>query len=253
MQSVRGLIYDRAGRLLATNVASYVISVTPADLPFPQRDRVVNRLSALLGITREQIIEALDRNAGLRFDPVRIASDVPVDLARVVTEESRDLPGVAVSVENRREYAYGPLVSHVMGYTGAVTQTDLDREGNEGYLADDQIGRAGVESTYESYLRGTYGLEQLERDASGRVVRSVQVIDQPQDGDSLELTLDTSDPAGGADGRSLGHGPGWPAARRDDRHEPANGRDPGDGLAAGLRRQPVRARHLVSRLPGPDQ
>lgn len=192
MQSVRGLIYDRAGRLLATNVASYVISVTPADLPFPQRDRVVNRLAALLGITREQIIEALDRNAGLRFDPVRIASDVPVELARVVTEESRDLPGVAVSVENRREYAYGPLVSHVIGYAGGVTQADLDREGNEGYLADDQIGRAGVESTYESYLRGTYGLEQLERDASGSVVRSVQVLDQPQHGDSLELTLDTS-------------------------------------------------------------
>jgi len=67
VQSVRGLIYDRAGRLLATNVASYVITVTPADLPFPQRDRVVDRLAQLLAITREQIIEALDRNAGLRF------------------------------------------------------------------------------------------------------------------------------------------------------------------------------------------
>jgi penicillin-binding protein 2 len=192
VQSVRGLIYDRAGRLLATNVASYVITVTPADLPFPQRDRVVDRLAQLLGTPREQIIQALDRNAGLRFDPVRIATDVPIDLARLVTEELRDLPGVAVSIETRREYAYGPLVSHVIGYTGAVTQNDLDKEGSEGYLSDDQIGRAGLEATFETQLRGSYGVEQLERDASGRVVRTVGVIDPPTDGDSLELTLDVT-------------------------------------------------------------
>jgi penicillin-binding protein 2 len=189
--AVRGLIYDRAGRLLATNVASYVITVTPADLPFPERDRVVDRLSQLLAIDREQIIEALDRNAGLRFDPVTIATDVPVELARVVTEESRDLPGVAVSIANRREYAYGPLVAHVVGYTGAVTQNDLDKEGNQGYLSNDVIGRAGVEATFEQQLRGTYGVEQVERDGSGQVVRTVGVIDPPKDGDSLELTLDT--------------------------------------------------------------
>jgi penicillin-binding protein 2 len=190
--AVRGLIYDRAGRLLATNVASYVITATPADLPFPQRDRVVDRLAQLLNVPREQIIEALDKNAGSGFDPVRIATDVPVDLARVVTEESRDLPGVAVTIENRREYAYGPLVSHVIGYTGAVTPNDLEKDGNDGYLANDVIGRAGVEATFEQQLRGTYGLEQLERDASGQVVRSVGVIDPPKDGDSLELTLDVT-------------------------------------------------------------
>ncbi len=190
--AVRGLIYDRAGRLLATNVASYVITATPADLPFPQRDRVVDRLAQLLSVPREQIIEDLDKNAGSGFEPVRIATDVAVDLARVVTEESRDLPGVAVTIENRREYAYGPLVAHVIGYTGAVTQNDLDKDGNDGYLADDVIGRAGVEATFEQQLRGTYGLQQLERDASGQVVRSVGVIDPPKDGDLLELTLDTT-------------------------------------------------------------
>ena len=188
--SVRGVVYDRAGRQLATNIASYVVSVTPADLPFPDRDRVVGRLSELLGIGAQQIVEALDRNAGLRFEPVRIATDVPIDLARVVTEESRNLPGVAVNVENRREYAYGPVVAHVLGYTGAVTENDLQRLADAGYLSNDVIGRAGVEATFESDLRGTYGLEQLERDGSGRVVRSVQVLEPAHDGNSLELTLD---------------------------------------------------------------
>jgi penicillin-binding protein 2 len=188
--SVRGLIYDRAGRPLATNVASYVVTVTPADLPFPQRDRVVGRLSELLGISQSDIIQALDRNAGLRFEPVRVASDVAPELARTITEESRTLPGVAVSVENQREYGYGPLVAHVLGYTGAVTSQDLENVGSLGYLSDDVLGRAGVEATFEKQLRGTYGLEQLERDASGRVVRTMQVVEPPHDGDSLELTLD---------------------------------------------------------------
>jgi penicillin-binding protein 2 len=188
--SVRGLVYDRAGRPLATNVASYVVTVTPADLPFPERARVVGRLSEMLGISQSEIIQALDRNAGLRFDAVRVATDVPVDLARAITEESRNLPGVAVTVENRRQYGYGPLVAHLLGYTGAVTEQDLERVASLGYLSDDVIGRAGVEATFEEQLRGTYGLEQLERDPSGRIVRSVQVLEPPRDGDSLELTLD---------------------------------------------------------------
>ena len=188
--SVRGLIYDRAGRPLATNVASYVVTVTPNDLPFPERDRVVGRLAELLDMRHSDIIQALDRNAGLRFDPVRIASDVSPELARTITEESRSLPGVAVVVENVRNYGYSRLVSHLLGYTGAVTEQDLEQLATEGYLSDDVIGRAGVEATFEEQLRGAYGVEQLERDASGRVIRTTQVIEPPRDGNSLELTID---------------------------------------------------------------
>lgn len=188
--SIRGLIYDRAGRELALNIASRVVTVTPADLPFAERERVVGRLSQLLGIPAAQIIIALDRNAGLRFDPVRIATDVPLEVARIITEESRSLPGVEITVEERRSYPYGPLVSHVLGYTGAVTPADLERVANQGYLPTDRMGKAGVEATFEAPLRGAYGLEQLERDASGRVVRRVQLLQAPEHGDSLELTID---------------------------------------------------------------
>ncbi|MDP8904187.1 MAG: penicillin-binding protein 2 [Chloroflexota bacterium] len=190
MASVRGMIYDRAGRELATNVASRAVTVTPAELPLSQRDAVVARLAQLLGMAEPEIIAAIDRNAGLRFDPVRIATDVPLEVARIISEESRSLPGVEVVVEERRDYPYGALVSHVLGYTGAVTAQDLTRLAGLGYLATDSIGRAGVETTFEQQLRGAYGIEQLERDASGRVVRQVQVIEPPRDGNSLELTID---------------------------------------------------------------
>jgi penicillin-binding protein 2 len=188
--AARGLIYDRAGRPLAINIPSYVVRVRPGDLPFGDRDAVVGRLSTLLNVPTTDIIEALDRSANQAYEYVQIATDVPEDVARLIDEESRDLPGVDVTVEERREYDYGPLLSHVLGYTGPVTADDLAQLSDQGYLNDDQIGKTGVEATFESQLRGTYGSEQVERDSAGRVVRTVQIDQQPQPGDSLELTID---------------------------------------------------------------
>ncbi|HWH37267.1 MAG TPA: penicillin-binding protein 2 [Candidatus Limnocylindrales bacterium] len=190
IRSPRGLIYDRAGRLLAYNVPSYAVRIRPADLPLPQRPAVVARLSTLLRVPESQIIEALDRNAGLLYEPVKIASDVALDMASILEEEAASLPGVEVAVEDRRQYDFGPLVSHLLGYTGAVSAADLTRLAGEGYLTDDVLGKAGVESTFERELRGSYGVQQVERDGSGRIVRTVQVLDPPAAGHSLELTID---------------------------------------------------------------
>ena len=191
LRSARGLIYDRAGRRLAINIPSYVVRIRPADLPFTQRDQVTARLSTLLVLPQAEIIEAIDRYASQSFELVRLASDVPSDVARIITEESASLPGVQVSVEERREYEYGALVAHMLGYTGAVTADELATLGEEsGYLDDDQIGKTGVEATFEDMLRGVYGQQEVEQDALGRVVRAVRVTEQPQPGNSLELTID---------------------------------------------------------------
>jgi penicillin-binding protein 2 len=190
VRSPRGLIYDRAGRLLAYNVPSYVVRVRPADLPMSERPRVIARLSALLDMPEQRIIESLDRNAGLLYEPVRVATDVSIEAASILEEETRYLPGVEVVVEDRRQYDYGRLLSHLLGYTGAVTQADLLRLAGEGYLNDDVLGKAGVESTFEDVLRGAYGVEQVERDGSGRVLRTVSVVQPPEAGHSIELTID---------------------------------------------------------------
>jgi penicillin-binding protein 2 len=190
LRSTRGLIYDRAGRPVAVNIPSYAVTITPADLPLPQRDAVIDRLATLLDMPAAQIGQALDRNAGRLFEPVRIAGDVPGDIARIIAEERRRLPGVEISDEYRRQYEYGSLLSHVLGYTGRVTADDLMRLGPVGYLHDDVIGKGGVEAAYEEALRGTYGTEVVERDGSGRIVRTVQVTRQPQPGDSIELSID---------------------------------------------------------------
>lgn len=190
IRSPRGLIYDRTGTPLVSNVPSFVVKVRPGDLPLPERPAVIERLSALLGIPAATITETLDRSTGSRFDQVRVASDVPENVAHVISEEHADLPGVEVVVEARRSYHYGALVAHLLGFTTAVSPEDLDRYSDAGYLTDDTIGRAGVESVYERELRGVYGIDQVERDASGRTLRTLDRVQDVRSGNSLELTID---------------------------------------------------------------
>ena len=190
LRSTRGLIYDRAGRPLVNNIPSYVVRLRPADLPTDRRPEVFERLSTLTDVPLADITQAVDRNADRLFEPVRIASDVPLDIARLIAEEGRSLPGVEVIVEERRVYPYGPLVSHLLGYTGPVSAEELESLAAEGYLIDDTLGKTGVESTFEQELRGRYGVEQVEVDHSGRLVRSLQVVEEARTGNSLEMTID---------------------------------------------------------------
>ncbi|HTS14321.1 MAG TPA: hypothetical protein VMH24_01540, partial [Candidatus Sulfotelmatobacter sp.] len=113
--STRGLIYDRNGTPLVSNVPTYAVQVMAANLPQGDRPAVVARLSALLGISTSQINQTIDADPGARFDNVTIAADVPEDVARVISEQHLQLPGVSVIVQSQRDYLYGPLVSQILG------------------------------------------------------------------------------------------------------------------------------------------
>ncbi len=190
LPSSRGLIYDRTGRVLVTNIPTYAVKIRPADLPYSLRDAVVSRLAVLVGIEPATINETIDANPGSRFDLVRIARDVPLDIARVISEARLDLPGVEVEVEARREYAYGPLLAQILGYTGPVGPDQLPDLRADGYLPDDLLGKAGLEAVYESDLRGVYGSEVVERDATGRRLQVLQTAKEATAGNSLTLTID---------------------------------------------------------------
>lgn len=191
--SSRGLVYDRAGRPLVTNVPSFTVKIRPADLPQSERDAVVTRLGGLLGMDPAEINAAIDANPGSRFDLVRIAQEVPEATARLIAESNLELPGVEVVVEARREYANGPLFSQVIGYTGPITAEQLAKLKDQGYLPDDMIGRTGLEAVYERELRGVYGAETVERDATGRRIQVLQTVRPAEAGDSLRLTIDTKE------------------------------------------------------------
>lgn len=187
----RGLISDRNGRLLVTNVPTYSVKIRPADLPDTQRDAVVERLAALLGVDASEIHGTIDGNPGSAFDLVRIARDVDHATANLISEAGFELPGVEVVVEARREYTDGPLFSQLLGYTGPVAPEQLGDLREVGYLADDLLGKAGIEKQYETELRGTYGAESVERDATGRRTQVLATVREVVPGASLTLTIDT--------------------------------------------------------------
>ncbi len=187
----RGLIYDRAGRLLVTNVPTFSVKVRPADLPNSQRDAVVTRLAALLKLDESEINATIDGNPGSAFDLVRIAQDVDQATANLISEAGYELPGVEVVVEARREYTDGPLLAQLLGYTGPVSPEQLPDLRTLGYQPDDLIGKVGIEKEYETALRGVYGAQSVERDATGRRSQVLQTVEHVQPGASLTLTIDT--------------------------------------------------------------
>jgi len=188
--STRGVVYDRAGRQLVRNVPTWAVKIRPADLPYSQRDAIVARLADLLELTPAEINLRIESSPGSRFDLVRVKNDVPESIARIIAEERLKLPGVEVIVESRRDYVYGALLSQVIGFTGAVDPGQLADLQAKGYLPDDLVGKAGVESQYETALRGVYGEQHVERDATGRTIRVLQTASDPKPGDSLVLSID---------------------------------------------------------------
>jgi penicillin-binding protein 2 len=193
IRAPRGLIYDRAGRVLVTNVPTFAVKVRPADLPQSLRPLVVERLAALLDMGIAEINESIDSNPGSNFDLVRIAGDVDEQTALLISEAGFDLPGVEIAVEARRQYTYGPLVSQILGYTGPVSAEQLPALRDDGYLPDDLLGKTGLEAQYETDLRGVYGAETVERDATGRRTQVLQTISEARPGDSLNLTIDVKE------------------------------------------------------------
>jgi penicillin-binding protein 2 len=185
----RGIIYDRRGEPLVQNVPTFVLRIRPSEIPTDQRSAVADRLAQLLDVPAYTIIERLDAHTGSQFDLVRIG-DVKTDIARVISEDPGQFPGVHVDLEARRRYLQGKLMSHVLGWTGRISGPQYEARKEDGYWPEDLIGKAGLEATYESILRGTYGLQEVEVDGEGNEIRSPRVVDSPTAGRSLELTID---------------------------------------------------------------
>jgi penicillin-binding protein 2 len=192
----RGLIFDRAGRPVAVSIPSWTVKVRPADLADADRFRVLSRIAELTGAERSALRARLDAFQGSPFDLVPIERGVGREAALLIGEEAQDLPGVVIEVDPIRQYldetgsAGGPLLSHVIGYTGPVNRDELEELEADGYLRDDVIGKAGVEASFEDELRGTYGSQLVERDAAGRQLKVVETIEEPKPGTNLMLTID---------------------------------------------------------------
>jgi penicillin-binding protein 2 len=188
----RGVIVDRNGVVIARNYSGYTLEI------FPRRVRNLERLIDELA----ELVEIQPRDR-VRFrkllQETRNAESLPIrnrlsdeEVARFVVNRYR-FEGVELRARLFRQYPFGDVGSHVLGYLGRVTTQDQEHFEEEGtsanYRGTDFIGKSGVEATYEAELHGTTGFEQVEIDAGGRGIRVLSRTPSLP-GNDVTLTLD---------------------------------------------------------------
>ncbi|HML41137.1 MAG TPA: penicillin-binding protein 2 [Bellilinea sp.] len=209
----RGLIYDRNGVVLARNVPSYNIVITPADLPsdIGAEQEVFRKLSAYIDIQaiaedpdEEQVrnFTACQNDLAISqvvyigeslapFDPVKIKCNVDETTAMVVSEKTAELPGVSVTTEAVRDYPTGELTADVVGFTGPISNLEQDYWESLGFVTNrDKIGYSGVERSMNDVLIGANGERTVEVDNSGQILRDLVAPQEAVPGNSIELTID---------------------------------------------------------------
>jgi penicillin-binding protein 2 len=193
IQPQRGVIYDRNKTLLASNAPIFVVSITPADVPRGRLDEIEIRVANELRVTPDEIKRAVVARQGRKdyspFNPIPVRSNVDRDAVMRISERQIEMPGVQISVASTRRYTDGELISHLVGYMGAIPAEEADNLEQLGYRLDDHVGAAGIEQAYEKDLRGVPGKRAYQVEVSGQEVGEL-FRQEAQPGYNLQLALD---------------------------------------------------------------
>lgn len=182
----RGRILDRNGVELVTNRSTMVV-LAPSSLS--QDASLTAQLAQTLGMTEGSVTDAVSSVRDAPLDMRVVALDVPMDKVAYISEHPEQFPGIEVDARAVREYPQGTLAAHLLGYTGAISQNDLDSDAFQGYYASDIVGKTGAERSFESVLQGVRGTRTIEVNASGKVSRVLEETD-PVPGQDVRLTID---------------------------------------------------------------
>ncbi|HET9076044.1 MAG TPA: penicillin-binding protein 2 [Acidimicrobiales bacterium] len=188
VQAPRGRILDRNGNVLVGNVNEPVIEVDRQQAT--QAPDMVARLAPLLGMTDKQLRQAINNLQYSPYAPVPVMPDATPQQILYIQENQDLFPGVRATSMSVRTYSpMGKAAANIVGYVGQINSAELAKLKGQGYQAGDQIGLAGIEATYEKYLRGSPGVERVQVDSSGRVLDTLGTT-QPSPGHDLKLTID---------------------------------------------------------------
>jgi penicillin-binding protein 2 len=188
-QPVRGNIFDRKGKVLASSRLSYAVYVWPIALKRAQWPATLKRLSLILKIPETEMQKRLEQAGYNSPSLLRIARDISPSQFTALAEYSNELEGVEVDTEAVRNYPNGDLAAHVLGYTGELNDEELKKRKADAYRLGDIVGQMGVEESFEPQLRGEWGGQQVEVDGAGQVLR-VLGQKKAKSGKDVHLTLD---------------------------------------------------------------
>ena len=186
LQPMRGLMHDRAGRVVVDNRPSFDVIIVPEDVP--QMPLLLQNLAQYLPDATGLWEGKLPRNPRRpSYEDIVVARDVSRETLVAIEAHQIDLPGVRVEVSSKRYYPEESVAAHLLGHVGEVNNTEMEQF--EGYRLGDLVGKVGLEKAWEEALRGLSGGQQIEIDASGRKLRVLDEV-RAQSGRNLVLTLD---------------------------------------------------------------
>ncbi len=212
LPTLRGVIYDRNGIILANNVASYDVVILPADLPDDPGEiqEIYRALSEIIAIpvnlgeiTQETPFVPCVSEHGIAqiadygitsapFRTVKVQCNIDRTTAMIIQEKSVDWPGVKVEIEPVRDYPTGSLTASIVGFLGPISQVTEDFYRERGFVPNrDKVGYAGIERYFEAILRGKPGKRVVEVDVAGQIVRDINPPIAPIPGQNISLTIDT--------------------------------------------------------------
>jgi penicillin-binding protein 2 len=216
----RGSLVDRNGTVLVDNRPGRAVGIRPMDVPAGQMPALVKSLVAVLKMPARQIRAKLAQQKliGLPYDLVIVKEDVKMKVVSYLLEHDLSFPGVEIQNDYLRDYPQGDMAAQVLGNAGEISAAELKQNHFKGYSAGDVVGQAGLEWTYDSWLRGRDGVAKVEVDAMGRPKANAPVPGGrlPQPGDTLVTTIDAGVQAAAekalVKGIELAHSTGNPAA-----------------------------------------
>ncbi|MDQ4058191.1 MAG: penicillin-binding transpeptidase domain-containing protein [Actinomycetota bacterium] len=185
----RGRILDRNGVVLVDNRPTLSVTIDRQIITQEQVPRVLRRLSKLLKVKVKDLRENLNDGTVSPYKPVPVASDITEQQAIMIDAYSELYPGVSVEELQVRTYPQRKLLAHVLGYVGEVNSDELKSGPFKSYKAGDIIGKAGIERTYDPFLRGEPRIENVVVDANNEVVGE-RVRQLEEEGDDLYLSID---------------------------------------------------------------
>jgi penicillin-binding protein 2 len=192
----RGVIFDRSGKVIVDNRAAFDVVLLTQYYPFTHE--INQRLAKVLDIPVDEFEKKLSKvSKSPSFYPILLKADVSKDVLSGIEMDASGFPGVDIEANVQRRYPFGAIASQILGYVGEVDPKDLTDQQKQ-LQSGDLIGKAGLEKTYDNFLRGINGVGYVEVDAMGRrkktdgEERLLGFVAQtdPAPGSNLSLTLD---------------------------------------------------------------
>lgn len=181
----RGIIYDSEGKELVNNLPGYAVVLQKQS---SYKTETLQRLSNLLQMPVEEINAKIKASENF-YEPIMLKNNLDQQMVTKIEEQRRYMPEVMLSVQPIRNYPYHELAVHALGYVGEVSSYEIEQGLFKNISQGSLVGKAGLEKTYDKYLRGEDGAFMEEVDVAGNVVKHYDSV-QPVPGKNLKLTID---------------------------------------------------------------